>query len=90
MPSVETGYTNEIEYALDEYGLPNINYSYILAEDLEFLLGFYLLRLIDAHFGGWANMSGIESTDEIYYLFGDMFLIKNKPEGLLNRIQNIQ
>lgn len=54
-PSKDTGYTNDTKKALDENGLPNEKYSYVLQEDWDYYIWTYANRFINPIYGNWTE-----------------------------------
>lgn len=52
-PAREMGYTNNPDREVDDDGMPNPWYSYVLAEDVQWFFGNNLQRIINPVYGGW-------------------------------------
>lgn len=76
LPSLEFGYINDINYALNEDGSINLNYSYVVRENVEYAFAIYSQRLLNPVFGNWSTFQFIDtnpSTSLGGQSFRDMF-----------------
>lgn len=73
MPSESEGYTSDVKQALKEDGTINMNYSYVLKEDVSYAVSVYTQRLINPTFGNWFDYQRSPVVDNIMDKFSDMF-----------------
>jgi hypothetical protein len=78
-PSANGGYTSDVAKQYNEDGSFNLNYVYVLREDIEFGIATKIHRLINPVFGEWAQYQRKDSNATISFntnIFAGMFSTK--------------
>ena len=83
--SRDTGFTNNPDELFSEDGSRNWDYSFVLAEDIEFFFGHNLERLINPVYGDWVDHqypdSGLLNIAPLRPMFTEGWWIENIEEG---------